>query len=225
MRRAGIALFFTSLAVNAVLGIGAVLAPDFGRTAVRVLQTSLFVSALLLVCLAVAPAWESGRLGVVPAATAIAAALTVALGILLVWELVERGARLAGTGSVLATAGVLACLLVLARLRPGLRWVLVVDLGLVTLLSLVLVCGIWFEPSSSVYERLMGILLIALAAFVAATPVLHWVSRSALALAEAGADAVRFCPYCGGALGSTETGPVSVCGRCEHRFEVVAKDG
>ncbi len=67
--------------------------------------------------------------------------------------------------------------------------------------------------------------MIALAAFVVATPVLHWVSRGALAVAEVTTERVRFCPFCGFALPESESGPLSVCGRCEHRFEVDVRDG
>lgn len=225
VRRVGLGVFFVSLAINAALGIGAVLAPDFGDTAVRVLQTSLLVTAFLLVCLAVEPAWERRRMGFVPPLTAVLGALTVGLTALLLWEVVESGSRLAGTGAVLTAGGVLLSLIGLARLRDGLRWVVPVDVVLSALLGGLMIGSIWFEPSSSAYERLTGVSAIALAAFVVATPVLHWVSRSALAVAEVTTERVRFCPFCGATLPESESGPVSVCGRCEHRFEVDVRDG
>lgn len=63
MRRVGLGVFFASVAVNAALGIYAVVAPEFGETQGRVLATSLCVTGAVLLALACEPAWERRLLG------------------------------------------------------------------------------------------------------------------------------------------------------------------
>src|SRR6266508_1536424 len=58
VRRFGLATFFLSIAVNAALGIYAVLAPDFGETQEKILGTSLCVTGAAVLALACEPTWE-----------------------------------------------------------------------------------------------------------------------------------------------------------------------
>jgi hypothetical protein len=284
VRRIGLATFFVSVGVNAALGIYAVLTPDFGDTAQRILFTSLCVTGSVLIALCCEPAWERRHLGPVPAlgATlgavafaglivgiwtepesevlanllwstfAIAIACTVAS--LVVLERARNGITLAharvltvtlaliavaaamavatiwaepsddtlgkigGSGYVVAAACVLAVFLTLARLAERHRWVLDVTLGLLVLGAGIVILGIWIEEGLPL-GRAMGVVLIAFAAFAVTVPVLHWVDRGALAVAEATGDAVRFCPHCGAKLGG-EIGIGLECTRCGRGFTV-----
>ena len=80
-RRLGLGIFFVSVAVNAALGIYAVLAPDFGETQGKILGTSLCVTGAVVLALACEPAWERRLLGPVPYAGAVLGAVGFTLAI------------------------------------------------------------------------------------------------------------------------------------------------
>ncbi len=75
------------------------------------------------------------------------------------------------------------------------------------------------DDAPDTYVRVLGVVSIALAAFVVTVPVLHWVDRPVGAAADS-ADAVSFCPYCGTRVGLATTGEIS-CTSCGRRFRVV----
>jgi hypothetical protein len=225
MRRIGLGAFFVSVAVNAALGIYAVLAPDFGETQGKILGTSLCVTAAVLLALACEPAWERTLLGPVPYLGAALGAIGFGLVIAAMWIEPESDVYGNVTSSTLTVAGacVAASLLVLARLAAHHQWVLRVTLALLALGAALLAIRPWLgdEPGGP-YMRVMGVTLIALAAFAVSVPVLHWVDRSAVALL-ATSSAIRHCPYCGSAV----TGDLEVeitCGRCGREFTVTARE-
>ena len=281
VRRIGLGVFFASVAVNAVLGIYALLAPNWGDTQTKILLTSLCVTGAVLLALANEPAWERRLLGPVPYAGAtlgaaafamtivaiwtetenetagkalgstftIAVACTVAslvalvrlppghewvvrvtLGLLgvgaaidaLVWWLPgnETVGKAMGSTFAIAVACALAILLALARLAPRHCWVFDVTLGLLAIGAAMLAVTFWFgDDPPEFYLRTMGVVLIAFVAFAVTVPVLHWIDRGALAAAEAGAGAVRFCPHCGKKL-AAEFGVQFECGRCGRGFTI-----
>jgi DNA-directed RNA polymerase subunit RPC12/RpoP len=225
VRRVGLWLFFTSIAVNAALGIYAVLTPDFGETQGKILATSLCVTGAVLVALACEPAWERRLLGPVPLAGAILGAAGFALVIAGIWSEPESATlgRLTGSTLTLAVACAIASLLALARLAPRHEWVFTVTLGLLALGAGLLAVLPWLgDDPNEVYVRGMGVVLIALAAFAVTVPVLHWIDRGALAVA-ASPDAVRFCPHCGKEL-TGELGVGVECPRCGRRFTVAVSE-
>lgn len=284
VRKVGLGVFFVSVALNAALGIYAVLMPEFGDTAQRTLFTSLCITGALLLALCCEPAWERQLLGPVPATGAVLGAAAFAGLIVGVWTepesevlrnllwstfaiaiacttsslvvlerarkgishlhervltstlgLIALGAAVAvatiwarpsedtlgkigGSGYAVAAACILAALLTLARLAERHHWVLDVTVGLLALGTAIVVLGIWIEEGLPL-GRAMGVVLIAFAAFAVTAPVLHWVDRSTLAVAQATSDAVRFCPHCGAKV----TGDVGVeiaCDRCGREFTV-----
>jgi len=223
VRSGALGVFFASVAVNAALGIYAVLAPDFGETEGKILATSLFVTGAVLLALASEPAWERGLLGPVPYAGALLGALAFALAIVAVWAEPEAElyVRIMATIFTIAAGCALASLLALARLAPRHRWVSLVTFGLLSLAGAVVAVAWWWDDPHEAYVRGMGAVLIALAAFAVSLPVLHWVDRGALAAAEPATDAVRFCPHCGARLAGT-LGAALVCGRCGRAFGVTA---
>lgn len=221
MRRIGLGAFFTSLAVNAAVGIYAVLAPEFGETQGKVLATSLCVTGAALLALACEPAWARRLLGSIPYLGAALGAVGFALTIGGIWAEPESEALGQTTTSVLAVAVAcaLASLLALARLAPGHRWVLTLTLALLALGAALVAIAPWLgDDPAGWYLRTMGVALIALAACAVSVPVLHFVDRRAVVL-TASAGAIRYCPYCGGTVSGEARAPLS-CGRCERAFTV-----
>jgi hypothetical protein len=224
VRRAGLGAFFGSLGVNALLGVVAILSPHFGVTARHTLVTSLLVSAFLVACLAVGPAWERHRLWPVPPLTVLVAALALGGGIAAVWRDLTStfGERLLSSLTIVAAAGVVACLLSLARLRSPFGLLLRLDLVLLVIATAMLVRTVWTDGAGPAFTRVLGVVLVLLAAGVVATPVLHWISRPAQAAAGARrADAAGFCPFCGGCV-TASVGTPATCRRCGSAYTVVA---
>jgi len=186
-RRFGLTTFFLSIAVNAALGIYAVLAPDFGETQEKILGTSLCVTGAAVLALACEPTWERRLLGPVPPLGAVLGAVGFTLAIAGIWT--ESGSetlgKTMGTIFTLAAAGAVASLLALAQLAPRRGWIFTMTLALLglgaTMVSLVLWLG---DDPAEAYLRALGVVLIALAAFTVTVPVLHWVDRAGLAAGE-----------------------------------------
>jgi len=222
MRRVGLGIFFVSIAVNAALGIYAVLAPNFGETQGKILGTSLCVTGAVVLALACEPAWERRLLGPIPHAAAVLSAIGFTFAIVGIWTEPENEVWSKAMGSIftLAVAGVAGSLLALARLAPRHRWIFSVTLALLGLGAAMVAVTFWFpDDPDEWYLRAMGVVLIALAAFTVIVPVLHWVDRAALAVAEAATGAVGFCPYCGKEL-AKEIGDALRCHRCGREFTI-----
>jgi hypothetical protein len=224
VRRLGLATFFVSIAVNAALGIYAVVTPDFGETQGKILATSLCVTGAVLLALACEPAWERKLLGPVPLAGAVLGTVGFTLAVIAIWA--EPDSEDWGNVTVTVFTATLACvlasLLALARLAPRHRWVFVVALTFLGLAASMEGALPWLgDDPGEVYLRAMGVVFIALAAFVVTVPVLHWVDRGALTALEAATDTVRFCPYCGKPLVG-EVGVSLSCGRCGKGFTVAS---
>jgi ribosomal protein S27AE len=225
IRRVGLTIFFASIAVNAALGIYAVLSPDFGDTQGKILGTSLCATGAILIALACEPAWERGLLGPVPYAGALLGALGFGLAIGAIWAepADDTYGKITGSTFTVAAACIVASLLALARLAPRHGWVFALTLALLAVGTTMLAVSFWLgDDPSEVYLRGMGVVLIALAAFVVSVPVLHWIDRGALAAAEATSDAVRFCPHCGSRLAG-ESGVALTCGRCGRGFTITPR--
>lgn len=221
-RRLGVAIFFASVAVNAGLGIYAVLAPDFGETQGKILGTSLCVTGAVLVALACEPAWERKLLGLVPHSAAVLGVTGFTLAIALVWTEPESETwpNIMMTIFTFSVAGVAASLLALSRLAPRHGWVLMTTLALLAVGAAMYSAIPWLGEPGEWYARSFGVVMIVLAAFVVTVPVLHWVDRGALAT-QASTDAVRFCPHCGGEVAGY-IGHGFSCERCGRGFTVLA---
>jgi hypothetical protein len=121
-----------------------------------------------------------------------------------------------------AAASAVASLLALARLAPRHAWVFVVTLSLLGVAAAMVSLLPWLGDDPAVaYVRALGVVMIVLAAFTVTVPVLHWVDRAALVVAEAETGAVRFCPYCGRQLASIPDADLR-CDRCGRGFTITA---
>ncbi len=223
MRRLGLGVFFGSVAVNAALGILALVSPDWSETQGKILGTSLCVTGAVLVVLACEPAWERRRLGPIPWAGMLLGAVGFGLAIGAIWA--EPSAdvygKLVGTALAVTAGCVVASLLALVRLARPHRWAFLATLALLAAGTAMFAGLFWLEGDpSETYLRAQGVVLVLLAAFVVTVPVLHWVDRGAVATAEARtADAVRFCPLCGARM----TGGIGAeleCPGCGREFSV-----
>lgn len=217
LRRAALGLFFGSVAVNAVLGIYALLAPDFGETDGKILGTSLCVTGALVLAVVCVPAWERGLLGPLPALAALAGAAGFTLAAVSMWAEPEGELLPRLIGTLLAPAGgaALACVLALASLPPRWRRLHTAAYALIAVAATMVVAGFWTEPDSGWYARALGVVLVALAALVVTIPVVHRVGRGE----HTAVEPVSFCPFCGGPLAG-RAGAEERCPSCAARFVV-----
>ena len=200
-RRTGLGLFFASVAVNAGLGIAAVLAPDFGETAGKILLTSLCVTGAVLMALCCEPAWERRLLWQIPAGGALLSCAAFGGLIIGLWTEPESATlgKLLGSTFVAAIACTLASVVVLEWARKGISLgherVLTLTLGLIALAAAVAVALIWTAPSSDTIGKFAGTgwvaaVACALAAFLTLArlaPAHRWVLAATLALLGLGA--------------------------------------
>ena len=226
MRRVGLGIFFVSIAVNAALGIYAVLAPDFGETQGKILGTSLCVTGAVVLALACEPAWERKLLGPLPPVGAVLGAVGFTLAVIGIWTESESElwGKTMGTIFAVAVACAVASLLALARLAPRHAWVFTVTLALLGLGAAMISFLLWLgDDPADEYLRAFGVVMIVLAAFTVTVPVLHWVDRAAIDVAEAKTGAVRFCPYCGREFAGL-VGADLRCDRCGRGFTITAAE-
>jgi hypothetical protein len=183
-RRAGLALFFASVAVNAAIGIYAVLAPGFGETQGKILGTSLCVTGAVLLTLACEPAWERALLGRLPLAAATLGVLGFTLAIAGIWAepANELWAKIMMTIFTISVAGVIACLLALATLSPQHAWLAKATYALLAIGAAMYSLVPWLgDDPLGWFVRSLGVVLIAFAAFAVTVPVLDWIDRGTLA--------------------------------------------
>jgi hypothetical protein len=224
VRRRGVGTFFVSIAVNAALGIYAVVTPEFGDTQSKILATSLFVTGAILVALACEPAWERRLLGAIPYAGALLGAVAFALSTAAIWTEVDDDAygRLVGSTFVAAAACTAASLLALAQLAPRHRWIASSTLVLLGVGATFLAVLPWLgDDPPEPYVRALGVVLVALAALAVSVPVLHWVDRATLGAVRS-PDAIRHCPFCGEDV-EGEPCATLTCAACAARFAVARR--
>lgn len=222
-------LFVASVLANAVLGIWALLSGDFGETQGKILGTSFLVSAAMLSVLINGPAVRRHALWPAPLVGAVTSASGFALFTVFLWIEPddERWFKLAGSLLVVAGAATLASSLALIALSARLRWLQPVSNVLITLLGGTIVVGLWAEPDTSWYARLVGIEGVLVAAVTLLVPVLARFSSSRQPdtggkAAPAGPAMVRFCPSCGRPVAHSPFGASVTCDGCGLTFEVRA---
>ena len=142
--------------------------------------------------------WPSSAVG------AIAGASGFALFIVLMWTEAgdERWLKLAGSFLVVAAGTTLASSLALITMPARFRWLQPVGDALITVLAVTALYGLWFEPDTEWYARLVGVEGVLVAALTLVVPVLSRFTspRRQEANGEGippGPAAVRFCPSCG----------------------------
>jgi hypothetical protein len=220
-RRPLLLVVLGSIAVNAILGIYALLVPHFGGPQWKVLGTSACVTGAGILVFACLPALEQRRISYLPVAGIAGSVLGFFLLVVAIWAdgLGDAVWRLMGSALVVGGVGALASLLSLARLAPRYRVVFTAAVGTACLLGLMIVGGIWGGASGWWYARVVGVLSVVLAALTISVPILHRASRGVAVAEAARENAVRFCPSCGTGVPAPTDG-VAACSSCGARFSV-----
>ncbi len=197
--------FLVSVAVNAVLGIWALLSDDFGSTQGKVLATSFCVSGAMLGVLVNGAPLARRLLWPIPVVAAVAAATGFGLMIVIVWS--EPGGdlwwKLLVTLAVVASGATLVGLLALPSLRSPFEPLRLAHLVATGLLVVTVVAAVWFEFNDDWIMRLIGVESIVVAALTLTVPAL-----------------ARFLPpedTTGRPL--TRTGDTIVCQKCGSRLD------
>jgi hypothetical protein len=221
VKRAVLVVILASIALNAALGIYALLAGEFGDLEARILFSSLSVSAAGILALACMQAWERRRLGPVPPFGVAASVAGFGLLLVAIWDEFDREVlpKTAGTLIALAVAASLSCLLSLATLASRFRWVFWTSTVLGFVLAAMFAAQIWGEWSDSPFGRALGVVAVLLAAFTVAVPILHRASRQEVAAAGGGAVRVAHCPRCGGTVAAAPD-EETICPACGTAFAV-----
>jgi hypothetical protein len=224
-------LFILSVVINAVLGIWALLAGDFGDTQGKVLTTSFLVSAAMLSVLVNAPAMLRRRLWPVPVIGAATGAGGFALFIAVIWT-EDAGPgdswiKLTLSALVVAAAATLASALALIALADRYRLLQPVAQGLIAVLAVSILIAIWVEPDMDWYARLIGVLSVLVAAVTLLIPVVSRFGSGGPGAGphtdQTGDHAVRYCPSCGREVEHRALGPseVNICRNCGLSFQVI----
>jgi hypothetical protein len=223
--------FLASIAVNAALGIWALLGGDFGETQGKVLATSFLVSGAMLGVLVNGAAVRRRVLWPLPLVAAVCAAAGMLWFVLALWVEADDEAwfKIGGTLLTVAAGATLAGLLALLGLRRAhepLRWV--AD-ALIAVLCLTVIVVMWAEIDTDWVGRVIGVESVLVAALTLAIPALSRFAPPPPDLPPPGLEQARFCPYCGEALPGVEAGPEAgvgdseplACARCGRRFTVI----
>ncbi|MFW2380683.1 MAG: hypothetical protein ACN4GZ_02910 [Acidimicrobiales bacterium] len=216
-------VFLASIAVNAVLGIWALLIDDFGQTQGKVLATSFLVSAMMLSILVNGSPLEKRLLWPLPVLAGVSAAFGFVIFIVMVWTEMDEATplKLAISALVVGAGGTLAGLLQLFSLRAAHEPLRRANLAVVMMLVLATLSAIWFELDAEWFVRFIGVLSVLAAAMTLAIPALAKFLPPEPTPVAGGAG-VRFCPCCGEPLEANrgELDAQGTCGRCGVRFVV-----
>ncbi len=225
--RTGGAIFLLLVAINAAVGVTALVVGEFGQTQGKVLGTSLLATAACIGVLINVPAIRAARIGPVPLAAAALAVLTAGLLTVGMWaefDTVSFG-KLASSSALLTVAGTYAGLMSLVGVRGGaLRALLALAYALAGLGTLALLTFIWFEIDSPAAWRLVGVGAVLLAANTLALSFLgsHRERRELLVRRSLPAPALAWhCPRCGRDVEPVAIGERVVCSDCGTRFAVL----
>ncbi len=197
LRTVFVRVFVGSVAVNAVLGIWALLSSDFGETQGKVLLTSFLVSAAMLSVLVNTPAMRRRVAWPAPLVGAATGAIGFVLLIGFVWFDPGADAWWKTVGSLLAVAAgaTLGANLELLEVPERLGFARLVAAGLITTLVGLVLFGIWANPDDEVYARTLGVNAVLVAAATLVVPVLaRFAGRAAT---PATTVITCTCPECG----------------------------
>ena len=217
-------VFLWSIAVNAALGIWALLVDDFGQTQGKVLATSFLVSATMVGILVNAAPLRDRVLWPLPLLAIAASTTGFVLLIALLWTEPDSDSwpRLVGSILTVAAGATLAGLLGLLALQErhlGLRLVALIAIGL---LCATIVYAIWADSGADWLARVIGIESVVVAALTLALPAISRFLPPG-EVVPPGEIAIRHCPACTSAVTPLVVGgDAFVCTECGLRFRVLA---
>ena len=206
------------VAINAAIGIYALIGGELGDTGGKILGTSLLATMGAVLALVCAPAASAGRAWWWPKIGMLAAGIASALFIFAVWaEPFEDFFKIAGTVLVVA---VTAALISLLSAWPGsgkLAWVRSAATVLSVIGGAMVITATWFEGDlPGGYWRWFGVVMVLLAAAAIATPVVHRMT------AETAPQPIIHCPFDGTTVAGV-VGKTIKCPSCGRRFDVTVR--
>lgn len=227
-RRNAIWFVLASIVVNAVIGIVAIVSGEFSDVDGKILVTSLSVTGGAVLALANLATRTEKFFRYVPEVGALCAVVGFGLLAYAAWDEFDSGnvARVSGTSILFASGTAHAGLMSLSRLLPRYLPVLRAAWLLAAVLVVMITILIWASDSveEDLYARVMGVVIVLLAAVTLAVPVLHRASKDELATAERAVSssepAVRHCPNCGSEELEMSGDGTSSCKQCNARFVV-----
>ena len=221
LRTIALRAFLTSIAINAALGIWALLVDDFGDTQEKILVSSFLVSGGMLAVLINGAPLSRRILWPVPVMAVVGLVLGFVLLLVAVWA--EIDSELLGktltTAFVIGAAATVSGLLGLLPLRPAHQVLRFVAHLLIAALAATVTGVIWADGGGDAIARVIGVESILVAACTLALPALSRfvpVEESAVVVTSG-----RFCPGCGAELDDDLlSGEPVACGNCERVFSV-----
>ncbi len=228
LRKHGLRAVLVSIAINALIGIVAIVSGDFSELDAKILVTSLSVTGGAVLALANLATRTERFFTYIPEVGAVFALVGFGLLAYVAWDEFdgENVARVSGTSILFASATAHAGLMSLSRLLPKYLVVLRASWLLVAVLVVMITVLIWASDATDndAYPRVMGVVIVLFAAATLAIPVLHRASRDELAAAESSSGllkpAIRHCPSCGSGRLDLEEGEPGSCLQCGARFVV-----
>ncbi|MBI5157836.1 MAG: hypothetical protein HZA58_07495 [Acidimicrobiia bacterium] len=206
------------VAINAAIGIFALVGGELGETGGKILGTSLLATMGAVLALMCAPAASARRAWWWPMIGIAAALTSAAMFIVGVWA--EPGDvffKVAGSVLVIAVTSALISLLSAWPGSGRLAWVRGAATVLALIAAALVITLIWQEDDvPEFWGRGFGIVMVLLAAAAIATPVVH---RMTLQTAPA---PFTHCPFCGSAVTGL-VGRKLTCPSCGRAYEVEAR--
>jgi hypothetical protein len=206
------------VAINAAIGVFALVGGELGETGRKILFTSLLATMGAVLALVCAPAATAGRAGWWPQIGMAASGLAAGLFIFVVW--VEPGDtfyKVAGSILVIAVASALISLLSAWPGAGGLAWVRSAATVLAIIAAAFVITLVWQEddvPES--WGRGFGVVMVLLAAAAIATPVVHRMTS------QTAPESYTHCPFDGAPVVGI-VGKRTTCPSCGRKYEVALR--
>jgi hypothetical protein len=196
LRRLFLYLLIASIGLSAVIGIGVILFGNFGEIEIRILFTTLTVTVTSIFGLACGAYLETGRGKYLPLAGIVFSIVSALMCFLIIWDVLDDSELFIKsflTGVLLAASCSHLSLLSLARLDSRFAWIRVAAVVCVSLLVLIFLYILWFEPEgdSDLIYRILGVLGILLASITVVTPILHKLSSAGTDVEKIDAEIVE----------------------------------
>jgi hypothetical protein len=203
------------VAINAAIGVFALVGGELGETGGKILGTSLLATMGAVLALVCAPAASAGRAWWWPKIGMVAAGLSAALFIFAVWtEPADAFFKVAGSILVVAVTSALISLLAAWPGTGRLAWVRTAATVLAMIAAAFVITLIWQKDDvPEFWGRGFGVVMVLLAAAAIATPVVH---RMTL---QTTPDPFTHCPFCGTTV-SGLIGKTMRCPTCGRTYEV-----
>jgi hypothetical protein len=216
-------LFLASIAINALLGIWALLVGDFGDTQGKILATSFLISGAMLGVLVNGAPLERRVIWPVPLIAIVGSFLGFALILVPIWFDFDWDAwiKVIFSALTIGAGATFAGLLALLRLRQTHEVMRLGSYILIFVLCATIVGAIWGEGDADWVARTIGVESILAAASILSLPALARFLPPEPASDER--NHISFCPRCGKAIDGADFGDPHVrCPHCDLTFSVRA---